>query len=104
MATPQTSPEWPAIVSNSLPVEAATFLQQVLAVAVQRVLAAEKLSIPVFSQFAGVYIEDSTIVVLPEALRDLWRGCGNASDQGEAALKLTLRLDLATGLLSALSL
>jgi hypothetical protein len=43
-------------------------------------------------------------VVLPEALREIWRGCGNASDQGEAALKLTLRLDLATGLLSNLSL
>ena len=84
--------------------EAATFLQQVLAAAVQRVLAAEKLAIPVLEQFAGVYIEDSTIVVLPEALRELWRGCGNASDQGEAALKLSLRLDLATGLLSALSL
>ncbi len=84
--------------------QAATFLQQVVAVAVQRVLAAEKLSIPVLEQFAGVYIEDSTIVVLPEALRELWRGCGNASDQGEAALKLTLRLDLATGLLAGLSL
>src|SRR6266496_1209282 len=41
--------------------QAATFLQQVVAVAVQRVLAAEKLSIPVLEQFAGVYIEDSTI-------------------------------------------
>lgn len=84
--------------------EAATFLQQVLAAAVQRVLAADPLAIPVFSQFAGVYIEDSTIIVLPEALREMWRGCGNASDQGQAALKLTLRLDLATGLLSGLSL
>src|SRR5215211_3553320 len=84
--------------------QAATFLQQVVAVAVQRVLAAEKLPIPVVEQFAGVYIEDSTIVVLPEALRDLWRGCGNGSDQGEAALKLTLRLDLCTGLLAGLSL
>jgi hypothetical protein len=83
---------------------AATFLQQVLAVAVQRVLAADPLAIPVLEQFAGVYIEDSTIVVLPEALRELWRGCGNASDQGEAALKLTLRLDLATGRLAGLSL
>src|SRR5215210_8061777 len=60
--------------------EAATFLQQVVAAAVQRVLAADPLAIPVLEQFAGVYIEDSTIVILPEALREIWRGCGNASD------------------------
>ena len=84
--------------------QAATFLQQVLAVAVRRVLAAEPLAIPVLEQFAGVYIEDSTTIVLPEELREIWRGCGSASEQGEAALKITLRLDLATGLLCGLSL
>ncbi len=83
---------------------AATFLQRVLAVALQRVLAADPLAIPILEQFAGVYIEDSTIIVLPAALRDLWHGCGNATDQGEAAVKLTLRLDLATGRLAGLSL
>jgi hypothetical protein len=41
---------------------------------------------------------------LPQELRELWRGCGNASEQGDAALKLTLRLDLLTGMLSGLSL
>lgn len=84
--------------------QAATFLQQVVAVAVQRVLAAEPLAIPVLEQFAGVYVEDSTTIVLPEELREIWRGCGSGSEQGQAALKITLRLDLATGLLSGLSL
>jgi len=84
--------------------QAATFLQQVLAVALQRVLASQKLDIPLLEQFAGVYIEDSTTIVLPEELREVWRGCGNASEQGLAALKITLRLDLASGLLSGLSL
>jgi hypothetical protein len=51
-----------------------------------------------------VYIEDSTIIVLPAALRDLWHGCGSASEQGEAAIKLTLRLNLASGRLAGLSL
>ena len=44
-------------------------MQQVLAVAVQRVLAAEPLAIPVLEQFAGISIEDSTTIVLPEELR-----------------------------------
>jgi len=83
---------------------AATFLQRVLAVAIQRVLAAEKLAIPILEQFAGVYIEDSTIIVLPAALRHLWHGCGSATEQGEAALKLTLRLDLLSGHIAGLSL
>ena len=71
---------------------AATFLQRVLAVAIQRLLAADKLDIPILDQFSGVYIEDSTIIVLPGALRQLWHGCGSDGEQGEAALKLTLRL------------
>jgi Transposase DDE domain len=84
--------------------QAATFLQCVLAAALRRVLAADPLAIPVLEQFTGVFIEDSTIIVLPEELRELWRGCGNAREQGDAALKLTLRLDLLTGLLAGLSL
>jgi hypothetical protein len=94
----------PAGLTQCFTPAAATFLQRVLAVAVQRVLAADPLAIPILEQFAGVYIEDSTIVVLGAALRDLWRGCGSASEQGDAALKITLRLDLASGLLAGFSL
>src|ERR671929_908787 len=83
---------------------AATFLQRLLAVAVQRVVAADPLAIPILTQFAGVYIEDSTVIVLPPALCELWQGCGNATGQGTAAIKLTLRLDLTTGLIAGLSL
>jgi hypothetical protein len=83
---------------------AATFLERVLAVAIQRVLAAQKLAIPILEQFSGVYIEDSTIIVLPAALRELWHGCGSATDQGQAAVKVTLRLDLASGRIAGLSL
>src|SRR5919206_747297 len=83
---------------------AATFLQDVLAAAVQRVLAADPLAIPLLDRFAGVSLEDSTVIVLPDALRPLWPGCGNATDQGTAALKINLRLDLCTGHLADLSL
>lgn len=84
--------------------EAATFLQEVLAAAVTRTLAADPLAIPLLERFAGVYLEDSTSIVLPEALRDHWAGCGNATGQGRAALKLNLRLDLSTGRLANLTL
>ncbi len=84
--------------------EAATFLQQVLAAAVKQMLAADPLAIPLLARFAGVYLEDSTSIVLPDALSDLWAGCGNATGQGRAALKINLRLDLCTGLLASLTL
>jgi hypothetical protein len=83
---------------------AATLLQQLLAAAIQRVLAADPLAIPLLERFAGVYLEDSTVIALPDALRDLWPGCGNASEQGRAALKINLRLNLSTGSLADLSL
>jgi Transposase DDE domain len=84
--------------------EAATFLQEVLAAAVKRLLAADPLAIPLLERFAGVYLEDSTSIVLPDALHDCWAGCGNATGQGRAALKLNLRLDLNTGRLASLTL
>src|ERR687885_182111 len=83
---------------------AATFLQQVLAAAVQRVLAADPLAIPLLERFAGVFLEDSTVIVLPEALRELWPGCGTAGEHGSAALKVNLRVDLCTSVLAGLSL
>jgi hypothetical protein len=83
---------------------AATFLQQVLAQAVKRVLASEPLAIELLARFEGVYIEDSTTITLPEALQMVWQGCGNGSEQGKAALKINLRLNLSTGLLAHLTL
>ncbi len=83
---------------------AATLLHRVLAAAIQRVLVADPLAIPILERFAGVYLEDSTVVTLPDALRDLWPGCGNGTDHGTAALKVNLRVDLATGVLADLRL
>src|ERR671933_2896152 len=84
--------------------EAATFLQEVLAAAVTRTLAADPLAIPLLERFAGVYLEDSTSIVLPDVLHGCWAGCGNATGQGQAALKLNLRLDLSSGRLASLTL
>ncbi len=83
---------------------AATLLQDVLAAAITRLLVADPLDLALLDQFSAVYLEDSTIVALPDALVDVWRGCGNATDQGSAALKLMVCLDLRTGRIAGLSL
>jgi hypothetical protein len=94
----------PAGLTQRFTAEAATFLQEVVATAVTRTLAADPLAIPLLERFAGVYLEDSTSIALPDALRDCWAGCGNATGQGQAALKLNVRLDLCSGRLARLTL
>jgi hypothetical protein len=94
----------PAGLTQRFSEAAATFLQAVLAAAVTRTLAADPLAIPLLARFAAVYLEDSTSIGLPDALRDCWAGCGNATGQGQAALKLNVRLDLSSGRLASLTL
>jgi len=83
---------------------AASLLQDVLAAALTRMLVADPLDLALLDQFSAVDLEDSTIIALPDALVAVWRGCGNATDHGLAALKLRLRLDLRTGFIAGLSL
>jgi hypothetical protein len=52
---------------------AATCLQTVLAKAVQRVLAADPTTVPVLARFLGVYVQDSTTIVLPPELAEVLR-------------------------------
>lgn len=77
--------------------EAASTLEQVLAAAVRQVLAAEPILLPILERFSEVVVQDSTTIVLPEALTEVWMGCGGMPDAGNAALKLQLALDLRTG-------
>jgi hypothetical protein len=78
---------------------AATCLQQVLAVAVQQLVAAEPVAVPLLHRFSGVYVQDSTSIALPAELAADWPGCGNASTPAtaSASLKLQVRLELTRG-------
>jgi hypothetical protein len=76
---------------------AATCLKVVLDEAVQAVLASDPTALPLLQRFPAVTVEDSSTIVLPPALAEVWRGCGGNTEQGDAALKLQVRLDLCTG-------
>ncbi len=77
---------------------AAAMLKQTLDASVEQVLAAEPQAIPLLSRFNGVYIQDSSWIMLPDELADVWLGCGtNADKGGKASLKLQLRWELLTG-------
>ncbi len=78
--------------------QAAACLQAVLGAAVQRVVAADPVAIPLLQRFTGVYLLDSTTIMLPDALRTVWQGNGGATGTGtSAALKVQVLWDLTGG-------
>ncbi len=85
--------------------QAASCLEQVLAAAVQQLIASEPIVLPLLERFTEVVVQDSTLISLPEALAQVWQGCGNGTSYaGNAALKLQLALDLRAGRLRGPSL
>ena len=77
---------------------AAALLERVLAAAIERVVAADPVAIPLLQRFTGVYVLDSTTIALPDGLAGRWAGCGGRVARGAlAALKATVRLDLCQG-------
>jgi hypothetical protein len=79
----------------------AIFLEQLLSVAVRTVIAAEPVALPLLQRFTAVVLQDSSTIVLPDALGPWWPGCGGSSPaHTAAALKLQVRFDLCCGTLS----
>jgi hypothetical protein len=79
---------------------AAALLEEVLGAAVQAVITAEPVAIPLLQRFTAVVLLDCSTIVLPDALGLWWPGCGGASAQHtQAALKLGVRFDLCRGAL-----
>jgi hypothetical protein len=88
----------PQALDQRLTPAAAAFLRAVFAAAARRVIRAAPERIPLLRRFTGVFVEDCTVVALPAGLAADFPGCGNATpDQGRAALKLYVRLELTTG-------
>ena len=84
---------------------AAACLEQVLRAAITQVIAAEPVAIPLLARFPAVYLQDSSTIVLPDALATVWQGCGGSTpSHTSAALKLQVQLELRTGSLADLQL
>jgi hypothetical protein len=85
--------------------QAAACLKQVLAAAVQQLVTADPLVLPLLQRFNGVYLQDSTTITLPDELAALWAGCGGRTDQGtQAALKVQLQFNYCSGQVTQLDL
>jgi DDE family transposase len=77
--------------------QAADCLHQVLAAAVEQVVAADPVAVPLLRRFSAVELYDGSVVALPQALAQEWPGCGGSGAASGAALKLGVRLDLVSG-------
>ncbi len=77
--------------------ESSDFMKAELEEAMAQVIQAEPTAIPILQRFKGVYLTDSSTVSLPDALSEVWVGCGNRSGSGKAALKLETRIDMLQG-------
>ena len=77
---------------------AAVFLEALLSAAVQAVVAAEPVAIPLLQRFSAVVLLDCSTIVLPDALGLWWPGCGGSTAaHTSAALKIGVRYDLCRG-------
>jgi len=83
----------------------ANLLQEVLSASMQHLIASDPVAIPILQRFSGVRLHDSTTIVLPDALEEVWAGCGGSTpERTSAALKCGVQLDVLTGALSGLDL
>jgi hypothetical protein len=73
------------------------WLEDLLQRAVQEVIRGERSVIPLLARFRAIWVEDSSVLPLPDALNEHWSGCGGSGTMSRAALKLGVRLNLVTG-------
>lgn len=83
---------------------AATFLQRLLAAAMEKVVTSDPVAIPLLARFTGVYVQDSTVIALPAELHAVWPGVRTNQGQTTAALKVQVRFDYRSGTLDRLEL
>lgn len=79
---------------------AAECLKQVLDAAIEEVITAQPVAIPLLQRFTGVSIQESTSIARPDALAEVWHGCGSRTGQGQAARTVQGRLNLSHGALN----
>jgi Transposase DDE domain len=77
---------------------AAGFLESLLSAAVDVLVQADRVVIPLLERFTAVELLDASTIVLPDALGPWWPGCGGSSPTNtSAALKIHVRFDLCSG-------
>jgi len=78
--------------------QAADFLLSLLHAFMYACIASEPVMTELLDRFEGVYLQDGTVIGLPNALEPLYKGCGGStSESGKSGLRIQARLNLNTG-------
>ncbi len=88
----------PQAIEERMTSQAAALMRRLLEEMVAMLVSGQECPIPVLKSFDGVYLQDGTIVTLPDELRDYWRGSGETG--GEAGLRVQLRINWNNGTLT----
>jgi hypothetical protein len=81
--------------------EASECLFETLEAAAGALICDNPVAIPILQRFNGVYIQDSSVVVLPDEFKNIWQGCGGSSEKNtQSSVKLQVRLNMNTGSLA----
>jgi hypothetical protein len=95
----------PQAIEQRLSEPTAALLEQVLSQSLLHLIEGPQVAIPVLQRFSAVLIHDSTTIVLPDCLKDIWKGCGGStSENTSSALKCGVQFDLLSGAITALDL
>jgi len=88
----------PQAIEERMTPQAAAFMGRLLEEMVAMVVSGQECHIPVLESFNGVYLQDGTVLTLPDELQDYWRGSGETG--GEAGLRVQLRINWSNGKLT----
>jgi len=88
----------PQAIAQRMTEPATRFLHRMVETLLTVALTGDNCSLGVLSGFAGVYLQDGTIIDLPDELQEHWRGCGGRTGRGgEAGVRIQARLELQQG-------
>lgn len=78
----------------------AQFLKELFCESLKIAVASSQSLSPLLDRFTNVTLLDSSVVTLPDSMKEEFPGCGGAHGQGQAAMKLQTELELRHGALS----
>lgn len=74
------------------------FVKSVLERALGKVIKAENVvDIEILNRFPAIYVNDCSVIALPDELKGIWKGTGGSYGANKAALKVDASLELKTG-------
>lgn len=78
--------------------KAADFLLSLLHAVMAEASSSEPVSTELLARFSGVYLQDGSIISLPNELEGLYQGFGGSTEKsGKSALRMQIRLNMQTG-------